>query len=125
MWTSSTTVPRCPIFHFSFLSILGRTFWWAQKEHLDLTIYFSSFPPNQTHFKKKFSSHFLSKVFQLPYFTSKQTHPKRGSWQNFTNGDLKDVLLCFLLIRVLLVSVTFLRIIKLDKIIQKIFILND
>ena len=46
------------------------------RKHLDPTIYF--LPPHPTkHTSKSFPSHFFSKVFQPPYFTSKQTHLKR------------------------------------------------
>ena len=119
----------CPlsnlIFSFQFSLHFGKNFLVGSERTPGSYHLFFFLPTQSNTLQKKISSHFLSKVFQLPYFTSKQTHPKRGSWQNFTNGDLKDVLLCLLLIQVLLISVTFLKIIKLDKIIQKIFILND
>ena len=50
-----------------------------KRKYPDPTIYFSSPPPNQT-LQKGFSSHFISKIFYLPYFTSKQTHPKAKAW---------------------------------------------
>ena len=45
-----------------------------RRKHLGPTIYFHSFPLNQTH-QKNFLFHFLSEVFHLLYFTSNQTHP--------------------------------------------------
>ena len=40
------------------------------------TIYFSFSAPHQIHSKKVFLPIFFSKIFCLPYFTFKQTHPK-------------------------------------------------
>ena len=60
-----------------FSPFWGENFWVGPgKKHLSPTIYFSSSPPNQTHSKKKFPSHFISKVFLSPYFASKKTHLK-------------------------------------------------
>ena len=60
----------------SFLSILERKhFGGPGKKTPRPHQFFSlrSLQPNT--YKKSFPSHFLSKVFRLPYFTSKQTHP--------------------------------------------------
>ena len=40
-----------------------KAFWWSQRKHMGPTIYFPSFPPNQTHSKKVFFPIFPSKIF--------------------------------------------------------------
>ena len=71
MWKSSSTVPRCPIFHFNFLSILRR-------KHLDPPIYFPSSPPNQTHSKKVFLPIFFRK-FSIHPISPLNKHILRAS----------------------------------------------
>ena len=52
-----------------FLSLVFSLFWGEnflvdpKRKHLNLTIYFSSFSPNQTHFKKVFIPIFSPKFF--------------------------------------------------------------
>ena len=61
-----------------FLHFGERTFWWARRDNIWVPP-FIFLPPHPTkHTPKSFHSHFLSKIFHLSYFTSKQTHPK--SW---------------------------------------------
>ena len=62
---------------FSFLSILGRKLfdWFGEKTLRPHHLF--SFLSIQLNTLQKISIfYFLSKVFHLPYFTSKQTHPK-------------------------------------------------
>ena len=67
----------CPIFFLEFSLYFGeKSFWWVRGENtwISLLIFL---PPHLTkHTSKSFPSHFLSKIFHPPYFTSKQTHPK-------------------------------------------------
>ena len=53
---------------------------------------FISLPPYPTKHtkKKKFPSHFFSKVFHPPYFISKQTHPKAVSAKAAIRGGFGD-----------------------------------
>ena len=67
--------------HFCLLSSLIFSSFWGEnflvgprRKDLALPFIFLSFHPTK-HTQKKISSHFLSKVFHPPYFTSKQTHP--------------------------------------------------
>ena len=43
-----------------------KAFWWAQRKHLGPTIYFPSFPPNQTHSKRVILPIFPPKFFIHP-----------------------------------------------------------
>ena len=67
--------------HFCLLSSLIFSSFWREnflvgprRKDLALPFIFLPFHPTK-HTQKKISSHFLSKVFHPPYFTSKQTHP--------------------------------------------------
>ena len=66
-----------PNFSLQFSLHFGeKTFWWVKRENI-WTSPFIFLPLHPTkHTLKSFHFHFLSKVFHLPYFTSKQTHPK-------------------------------------------------
>ena len=56
----------------SFFSILERNIWWVWGDNIQAPLIFSSFPSLQPNTRQKsFSSHFFSKVFIPPYFTSK------------------------------------------------------
>ena len=62
----------------NFLSILGRKLFGEPEEKIPKPHHLFSFLLTQPNtLQKSFPSHFLSKVFHSPYFTSKQTHPKR------------------------------------------------
>ena len=61
----------------SFLPILERKFFCGLEEKTHRSHHLFFFLLIQSNIlQKKFSSHFLFKVFNPPYFTSKQTHPR-------------------------------------------------
>ena len=65
-----------PFSPFSFLPILGRKLFGGPGEKTPLAHHLFSFLSIQLNtLQKSFSSHFLSKIFYQPYFSSKQTHP--------------------------------------------------
>ena len=61
----------------------------SEKKYSDITNFFHSPHSNQTPTKKNFPSHFLSKVFHLSYFISKQTHPQYAFGQSFFSLRLR------------------------------------
>ena len=74
---------RISIFSLQFSLYFGENFLvGSSRKHPMPTIYFPSSSLNQTHLTKHtqkcFHFHFLSKVFHLSYFISKQTHPRRS-----------------------------------------------
>jgi len=75
-----------PYFSFQFSLHFGeKTFWWVKGENTWLLL-FILLPPHPTkHTPKKFSFPFFFKVFHLPCFPSKKTHPKGhfGGWRVF------------------------------------------
>ena len=76
----------CLISHFSFLSILERKLFGGSGEKTPRSHHLFSFLPIQPNtLQKSFFFHFFFKVFYLPCFTSKQTHPKGhfGGWRVF------------------------------------------
>ena len=77
-WTSQcATVHRhfCPKIMFNFSLHFGdKTFWWVRGENTWVLL-FIFLPLHLTkHTPKSFLLYFLSKVFHLFHFTSKQTH---------------------------------------------------
>ena len=77
-------------FHSVFSSFQREHFGGSTEKTTGPYQFFSlpSLQPN-TH-KKSFPFHFLSKVFHLPYFTSKQTHSyTQSSWRNEKVGGQK------------------------------------
>ena len=74
-FTSKQTHPK--FLPLIFLSILERKHFGGLREKTPRPQQFFSLPSLQpnTH-QKSFPSHFLSKVFHPPHFTSKQTHSK-------------------------------------------------
>ena len=61
----------------SFLSILGRKIFGRSEEKTLRPHNLLFFSPIQSNIlQKSFSSHFLFKIFHLPYFTFKRIHPR-------------------------------------------------
>ena len=67
MWTSSSTVPICPIFHFSFLSILGRKFFGRPEKKTPGSYHLFSFFSTQPNT--------IQKVFIFIFFRKFFIHP--------------------------------------------------
>ena len=60
----------------NFFLILGRKYFgWLEEKIFGPHHLFFFLPTQSNTLQKSFSSHFLSKVFHIPCFISKQTHP--------------------------------------------------
>ena len=71
-----------------------KSFQWAQEENTWVPPFIFLSPHSTKHTPKKFSFYFLFIVFHSPYFTSKQTHPKRNkesSLQKVLNPKLEEI----------------------------------
>ena len=101
-WAFSSKNDAQFLFTF-FSSFLRKNFLvGSERKHLDPTIYFSSSSPNQTH-SKKFSSHFLSKVFHywsLKFTLCAQLILQVSSKRNWSLKFLEWAILVILLISV-------------------------
>ena len=71
----------CPLSSFIFslqfsLHFEEKTFWWTQEKNTWAQPLIFLLLHLTKHTQKSLHSHFLSKIFHPPYFTSKQTYPK-------------------------------------------------